>query len=472
MFIGRTEEMKKLCDALKDTDRASLIYGKRRVGKTRLIKEALKVQDCRFVYYECIKASIRENVDALTKILQDNNMLTFSATFASFQDVFKYLNSLHEKIVIVIDEYPYLSAFEDSKAVDSVFQNIIDNHLSNLHLVLSGSQISIMKRLLSEGNALYGRFGLAIQLKELSYIEAAGFYPSKSAYDRIAFYSVFGGSPFVLKELREEESLEENIERSILNESSPVYLYASNILLTDYSNAVNAERILSVLGNGKKKYSDIENRLYSGNNGNLAKQLKTMIDSELISPNVPINKMNDSKKKYYEIDDNLLRFYYTYIYNNKSTLQILGNTTFFKEIIEPTLLSEYVPRRFEELCRRFFEMLAKKGMLPGLTNIGTYYYDDPKRKKNGEFDVALQFGKNYEIYEVKYYKKPMTLDEIHSEIGQINDIRELSISKIGFIAVNGFENDTEEYIYYTGDDLFRDTKHHFVTEETQKAFSR
>ncbi len=454
MFIGRKEELGQLCKAMKQQNKASLVYGKRRVGKTRLIKEALKLQDCKFIYYECIKATIRENIDALTKMLLDEKLLAFSASFASFRDLFKYLTNLNEKIVVVIDEYPYLSTFEKPETVDSVFQNIIDSLLGNLHLVISGSQISIMKGLMNEGNALYGRFGLVIRLRELSYIEAAEFYPEKSVYDKVAFYSTFGGSPFILQEINNEESLGQNIERTILNESSPVNLYASNLLLTDYSNAVNAERILAVLGNGKKRYSDIENKLFTNNNGNLAKQLKTLLDTELISQNVPINRINDAKKKYYKIDDNLLRFYYTYVYRNRSSLQILGSHTFFKEMIEPTLLSEYVPHRFEEMCRQYFGICAKKGLLPGITNIGTYYYDDPVRKKNGEFDVVLQFGTDYELYEVKYHKKKMSLKEVLEEIAQIGDIREIKVRKIGFISVNGFEKKEEGYAYFAGDDLF------------------
>ena len=125
---------------------------------------------------------------------------------------------------MVIDEYPYLSTFAESKKIDSIFQNIIDNRLGNISLILSGSQISVMKNLLEEKDALYGRFGLIIHLQELNYREAAAFYPSKTAYEKIAFYSVFGGSPFVLQQLREEETLEQNIIRTILTPSNPVHL--------------------------------------------------------------------------------------------------------------------------------------------------------------------------------------------------------------------------------------------------------
>ena len=455
MFIARSEELSKLSGAMRQTDHASLVYGKRRVGKTRLIKEALKQQEQSVIYYECIKGTMQENINAFVKLLSELQILTFASSFPSFTDVFAFLNSLPRSFVIVIDEYPYLSSLADPEIVDSVFQTVIDQQLSNIHLVISGSQVSVMKDLLKKGNALYGRFQLILHLHELNYRDAALFYPSKTPYEKIAFYSVFGGSPFVLQELREEETLEENISRTILDESSAVFLYVSNLLLTDYSNAVNAERILSVLGNGKKKYSELEKALQANSTGSLAKQLKSLQAMELINQLYPINKPDDSKKKFYEINDNLVRFWYSYLYHNKSALQMIGAKEFFDQYISPTLLSEYVPHRFEDLCRNFFSHLAKSGQLPGITNIGTYYYDDPLRHRNGEFDIALAFGDQVQLFEAKYYKRPLDLSEIHKEAGQIREIEVLKVVHLGFIAVNGFEKQEDGYSYYNGEDLYR-----------------
>ena len=454
LFVARSEELRKLADAMRQSDHAALVYGKRRVGKTRLIQEALKLQDKTAIYYECVRGTVKENVDAFVKVLLEARILPFSSSFDTFQDVFAFLNSLPREFVVVIDEYPYLSTFVEPKKIDSIFQNIVDARLGNISLILSGSQISVMKNLLEEKDALYGRFGLIIHLQELNYRDAAAFYPSKTPYEKIAFYGVFGGSPFVLQQLRDEETLEQNIIRTILTPSSPVHLYASNLLLTDYSNAVNAERILAALGNGKKKYSELESKLDVKRTGNLAKQLKALSAMELVSQRAPINKAQDAKKKYYEINDNLLRFYYAYVYPNKSALQMIGERSFLEQIISPTLLKDFVPRRFEEQCRSYFSLLAQAGKLPGITNIGSYYYDDPVHHKNGEFDVALAFGDDYEIYEAKYYAKPMSLSEIHHEAGQVREINALNIVHLGFIAANGFEEREGGFGYYTGEELY------------------
>ena len=455
MFVGRTEELRQLNEAFSRDHSATLVYGKRRVGKTTLIKRALEAQPKSCVYFECLKGTMRDNIDGLTQELVRTGILPFATSFSRMQDVFAYLNTLPRQFVIVIDEYPYLKSMTEPETVDSTFQAIIDNHLSNIDLVLSGSHIGMMRDMLREGNALYGRFGTVIRLKELSYRLSALFYPSKDIYERIGFFGVFGGSPFVLEQLRDGESLRDNIIRTILNESNPVYLYASQLLMSDYSRSANSERIFAALGNGRKKYTELENLLDVKKTGILSKQLRSLLELDILRKDAPINRVGDSKKVKYEINDNLMRFYFSYVYRNRSALQMLGADAFYDQYIAPTL-SEFVSRRFEELCRDYFSILARQGKLPGIRHIGSYYYDDPAAKRNGEFDVALDFGGAYTICEAKYLKKPMEMDDIHREVAQIRAIKGIEVSQIGFISASGFAQREDGYLYYTGDDLYDD----------------
>lgn len=453
MFIGRHQELKLLQQEISQDQHAILVYGKRRVGKTTLIKKAIADADCTAVYFECVKGTMQENIDNFVQELVRMQVLPVPLAFTGFADVFAYLNTLTQSFIIVIDEYPYLKSVNDSDAVDSLFQNIIDNKLKNIRLVLSGSHIGMMKDMLREGNTLYGRFHAVIRLGELNYLEAAQFYHDKSAYDKVAFYSVFGGSPFINEALDPKESLRDNIIRTILNPNNPVYLYASQLLLSDYSIKINAERIFAVLGNGRKRYSDIETRLGSNKTGNLSKQIKSLMDLEIIHRNEPINKPGDNKKYTFEINDNLLRFFFTFVYKNGSALQMLGATAFYEQYIEPEL-TQFISRRFENICRDYFSLLGRSGEVKNIRNIGSFYYDDPKNHRNGEFDVALEHADGYSILEAKYFIKPMEMDEIHREIGQVREITKMDVKQIGFISVNGFAVKADGCLYYTGADLY------------------
>lgn len=451
MFIGREKELTLLQQDY--IGKAVMVYGKRRVGKTTLIQKALENCQYQTVYYECSKGAMQDNIDGLVRELVRVKILPIPLNFSTLQDVFIYLNALPQKIVVVIDEYPYLKKATDSATVDSLFQNIIDNRLSNIELILSGSHIGMMKDILQERNALYGRFAVTIKLNELNYLDAARFYPDRTPYDKVAHYAVFGGSPFVNQALNPAATLRENVISTILNPVSAVYLYASQLLLSDYSVKINAERIFSVIGNGKKRYTEIEDKLDVKKTGNLSKQIKSLTELEIVSRNSPINKIGDNKKATFEINDNLLRFYFTFIYKNASALQVLGAEAFYDEYVAPTL-ADFISRRFEGICRDYFSLLVRSGKLKGVRNIGSYYYDDPVHRKNGEFDVALELADGYAIYEAKYYAKPMTLDEIHREVQQVANIKELAVKQLGFIAINGFVEQEKPYTYLDGNDIF------------------
>lgn len=449
MFYGREKELKIINDFSKKSNQALMIYGKRKVGKTTLLKEALK--NTKYVYYECIKSTLKDNIDNFVNILFENKIINYKLNFESLQDLFIFLNSLNIHLNLIIDEYPYLKYFEKSEKIDSIFQNIIDNYLTNITLYISGSHIGMMKNMLEEKNALYGRFNSIIKLSELNYIEISSFYPNKDSYDKIGIYSIFSGSPYVNNFINENLSLKENIKNTILNPNSSIYNYAENLLISDLATSVNAERILFAIANGKKKYNEIENKLGLSNNGLLSKQLKILLDMELIKKVYPINQKDDKKKVYYEINDNILRFYYTYLYKNKSQLELLGSETFYNNYIENSI-NTFISHRFEEICRTYFSINAHKGLIKNIYDIGTYYFDDPINKKNGEFDVALKFENYYQIYECKYYKEDISRSEMLKEEKQIKSIKGLNINKIGFINASKQMDRLDNFDYINGDD--------------------
>lgn len=453
MFVGRKEEINIIRDIASKSNVSLLLYGKRKVGKTTLLNKAMESSENLTVYYECIKSTMKDNIDGFVDALFKKKVLPVKLIFNTLQDVFAYLNTLPIKLNVIIDEYPYLKKFEKSETVDSIFQNVIDNYLKNICLFISGSHIGMMKDLLEERSALYGRFNVIIKLKELNYVESAEFYPEKSIYDKVGTFAIFGGSPFVNGCLDPRKSLRENVINTILNPYSAVSNYAENLLMSDLSGSINAERILFFVANGKKKYKDIECGLEMDSNGLLSKHLKTMVDMDLLSKVYPINAVGDKKKVCYEINDNLLRFYYAYVYKNKSALQVLGAENFYDEYIAPSIIT-FISHRFEEIVRTYFSLLVKNNKIKGISDIGTYYYDDSARKKNGEFDIVLKTKVGYNVYEAKYYKNKLSEKEMSEEEEQVKDIQGISINKIGFITVSGVENKLGRFEYVDGCDLY------------------
>lgn len=451
MFIGREEELALLRE--EHIGKAVMVYGKRRVGKTTLILKALEQCSYQTVYFECLKGTMQDNIAGFVQELVRIKVLPVPLAFSSLQDVFAYLNTMPQKMVVVVDEYTHLYAMNDSGVVDSVFQSIIDNRLSNIELILSGSHIGMMKDLLQEKNPLYGRFAASIKLEELNYLDAAKFYPDKSAYDKVAHYAVFGGSPFINQALNPVATLRENIIDTVLNPMSSVYLYASQLVFADNALNVNAERIFFALGNDRKRYTEIEDALGVKKTGNLAKQIKTLTDHEILSRSIPINKPNDNKKATYELSDNLLRFYYTFVYKNTSALQVLGAEAFYDEFIAP-VLTDFITLRFEGICRDYFSLQVRSGRMNGVRNIGSYYLDTAVRCENKEFPIAVELADGYAVYLAKCSTQPMTLDEIHSEAQRMEGVNDPGIKQLGFISINGFVEQEKPYIYLDDNDIF------------------
>lgn len=104
--------------------------------------------------------------------------------------------------------------------------------------------------------------------------------------------------------------------------------------------------------------------------------------------------------------------------------------------------------------RQYFSIQVRRGLLRGVRNIGSYYYDDPSSKTNGEFDVVIETKDGYGVYEAKYFKDKMKESDIFQEASQTKKIKELKISRIGFVAVNGFEETDCDYDLISGDQLY------------------
>ena len=199
MFVRRQEELEQIKNLLNNNNKkAIMLYGKRRVGKSTLILEAIKGCSYKIIYYECLLTTVQENIKNLESKIQE----TFNNKFLHFEtlaDIFDFLGKCNEKIVVILDEYSYLKSLAPKYYVDSLFQSIIDQMNNNLSLILLGSYVGMMKELLEKENPLFGRFSLILNIKPFDYLDSSLFYKSCSVQQKIEFYSVFGGRNYSIQ---------------------------------------------------------------------------------------------------------------------------------------------------------------------------------------------------------------------------------------------------------------------------------
>ena len=428
-----------------------MVYAKRRIGKSTLIIEAAKDFKGVVVNFLCVQSTLEGNLSLLGQSVCDALKLPY-IQFRSIIDLFTFIDSQQKSVLLIIDEYQYLKNGREKNEVDSYFQTIIDRSSDKLKLVLCGSYISIMKELMEEENPLFGRFTLVIHLEEFNCFDASAFFSNISVNNKIAYYSVFGGSPYVLSCLKKERSLEENIRDLLLPETGLLRIYIENVVLKEIQKVFDT-RILEILGNGKKKYSQILTGLALNNNGSLDKQLGNLLQMETINKTSPINKAGDKKKQFYQIQDNLLRFYFVYLFGKSGQVNVIGEKEYYHRYIEPSI-TEFISQRFKNIGMQYFQRKVKVGKLSGVYDIGSYWFDDPKNKTNGEFDCVLKLKDSYRFYECKYYQNKMTLGECQNEGKQVKAIKELESETIGFICSAGFDFTSKKYDLIDGEDLF------------------
>lgn len=453
MFLKRDKEL-TLLDAFyaSANSTAAIVYGIRQIGKSSLLMKSVKDRE-NVLYYECLDAPVEENLVQLAK----KASMQLRIPVLAAEDIISFFDSLrsfNRNFIIILDEYQYLKRNISKGNMDSYLQVIIDSiKNTGIKIVLCGSYVTDMKELLDEDNPLFNRFQLILHLQELDYLDSSAFYPGISSYEKAAFYSVFGGHPNALSMLDENLSLEENIKRLFLQDNAPLRFYLEFSLFKELRKAQGANAVMDILKNSKLRFSEINQRIKGIEEKNLLRQLNVLIDIEAVEKESPINDQGDRKKTFYMISNNLVRFYYTYIFSYKEELSILGPDTFYRMYIQPSI-NTFISYRVEGIARSYFSRLAKNNTLGDVYNIGTYWYDDKKRKRNGEFDCVLKRKDSFDIYEVKYLAKPLSLALMTEEIKKIRDIEDLKIRKIGFISFSGFEEKMKDVDQISGDDIY------------------
>ncbi len=456
MFVGREKELKALSAELSTWKKktAVLIYGKRRVGKSTLIREAAKAFDGIVINHLCVASTFEGNLELIYRSVSESLSLP-NLRFDSLFAMMDYLRILDRKILLIIDEYPYLKQTKKKNEVDSCMQAVIDRLPENVKLILCGSYITIMKELLAEDNPLFGRFSLIQHIHDFDYYDASNFYPDLSVREKVAFYGVFGGCPYVLENLEADRSIKDNIIRLLLPETGIIRSHIENVMLKEIRKSFDA-RILEFLGNGRKKYTELRDQLGGSETGLLDKQLKILLDMETIQKTAPINRRNDKKKQFYEITDNLMRFYFSFIFGKAGTIARIGEEQYYARKIEEAL-DQFISRRFEGITLQYFHRMAVRGKYPDIEDFGSYWYDDPVNKTNGEFDCVIRrTGDLYDFYECKYFDRPMTLKECELEREQLRETQGVKVSGTGFVCTGGFDFESKkEFILIDGKTLYQ-----------------
>jgi AAA+ ATPase superfamily predicted ATPase len=383
IFVNRDEELKILQKLYaEDAFQFVAVYGRRRIGKTRLIQEFIRNRPA--IYFLADSLSESEQLKNLGREIGEyfQDRILKERGFADWYQFFQYLQErAGSRLILVVDEFPYL--VNANPAISSIFQKGIDQYLkgTKLFLILMGSSIGMMeKEVLFYKAPLYGRRTASLEVKEMFFDSLEGFFPQASFPYRLAVYSVMGTIPAYLERIKPKPDIFHNIAQSILDRGSFLYNEVEFLLRGELREPRNYFVILRSIAQGKRKLSEIINDT-GLEKTHLSRYLDILRSIRLVEKEVPVTEKYPDKSRagLYKLHDRFFTFWFKYIFPNRSKLEIGGAESILEKIKASfeqhlSLVYEEVSR---ELCLRF---LREKEM--NFTSIGKWWL------KNEEIDLV------------------------------------------------------------------------------------
>ena len=413
-FYCREEELRKLNKRYHASDfECIIIYGRRRVGKTTLINEFCK--DKPTIFFSALNTTEIENLESLSKSIMNYERPDMDVTpeFKTYDAALDELTalSMHERIVFVIDEYPYLAKAKPS--ISAMLQHIIDHKWNNskMFLILCGSSMSFMEnQVLGQESPLYGRRTGQFKIAPLDYKESAVFHPDLSTEDNALIYGITGGVPHYINKLGVKESVDEALLDNFFDRSSYLYEEPANLLKQELREPAIYNAIITAIAQGASRMNDIA--LKTGQeNSVVSKYLGTLIDLGIVKKETPVTE-KIGKKTIYELADNFFRFWYRFVPANMSAIDSGRIQKSYANSIKKNL-PDYMGLTFEHMCRDYL-LYYEKELPIELNQVGQWWGTDNKNKKQVQIDIVGTpvEGDEYIIGSCKYQNEKIGLDEL------------------------------------------------------------
>lgn len=345
-FVDRIEETHRLKTVLSRDKAVVVVYGRRRLGKSELIKRVLTDND---IYFLADRSEGRHQRELLSKVVAQSIPDFEKVEYPDWETLFRAINyRVQQRLTLCLDEFPYM--VELSPELPSVLQKLIDEKSLRYNLIFCGSSQTMMYGTFLDSNApLYGRTNANIKLTPIRppYLQEA--LHIEDAVQAIEEYSVWGGVPRYW-ELREpEHTLYESLWSNIFSVNGALYEEPAKLLMDDVKDIVKTSTLMSYVGSGANRLSEIASRAGEPAT-NLSRPLKKLVDLGFLEREVPFGtNERSSKKSLYKIADPFMSFYFRFVIPNRSFIE-LGR----KKPIEQALGShfgEYVSMQWERLCR-------------------------------------------------------------------------------------------------------------------------
>ncbi len=386
-FRGRTAELRVLDQKFRQKGFfMTVLYGRRRIGKTRLMNQFIQEHDeCKCISFTAVE---REESELLS-MMADAVLMALAPDmsgiiqFTSFENLFDFVGRQAEKerIIFFIDEYPYLA--KQCPYIQSVLQKSIDTTWckGNLFFVLCGSLVSFMQEeVLAKSAPLYGRSNLELKLRPFNYLETAEFLDGFTNEEKAICYGLTNGVAKYIEQFDTAYSLEENIIEQFYSVGG--YFteeHIKTVVSSDKQNPALYNSIVSAVATGHTKNGEIASCIGSDD---VTYPLKVLVNAEILEKRM-------SRKPNYVLNDSMLTFWFRYV-NRATSLINAGRGEVYYETYVRNHLHDFMGPVFEKMAKEYLMMHAGQNGLPILTEIHEFQssvLDEMNRPKQIEIDL-------------------------------------------------------------------------------------
>ena len=422
-FVNREKEKIFLHDEFSASN-LIVLFGRSRIGKTRLLEEWLRTGEIQnYIFSRSIKGTAKVQLEQLFDDI--DTRLKIGVAPRSYVELFKlldtYAKGMAERLLIVIDEFPYLVAEDES--LPSIIQSWLDrNEAGPICLCLLGSAQAMMhKTFLSESSPIYKRARRVLKLKPMSYqhfCECLRLTPAEP--DNFVKYSMVGGIPKYWQYVDKSAGILELAESLFFDEMSFFESEPDTVLGDENIASSLAIALLHAIGRGSSKPSELAGRV-GIKSTDLARPLKILLDTFLVRVEIPFGlSMRSTKSRLYHISDVVLKFWYEVYAPHRSKWSCYCKEDKLK------LLRDHASKVLEDAYRSCF---------PGAGR----YWENPTSVYSGcEFDCvriddSAKNDKGLIIDEVKWTKPPaLQMEKMKEDIAA--KFNACKLAQMGYLA--------------------------------------
>lgn len=361
MLTGRNTELQTLNNLYtSDKSTITVLYGRKWIGKTALIKEFAAGKN--LLYYYAMPASLKEQTKlmchafGIEETKDDIQEMTY-------YDILNAVDTTKGRVIIAVEEFHNIVKYNNEFM--SAVAAIVRENKKNIMFIMSSSSISWIENSMVSAvgrNALY--ISSFIKLKELSFLDTVRFFSQYSMKDCVRIYAICDGVPGIISRMSKKQPLEENIARYVLSEASMLKTLGYDIVNEELRETALYNTILTCLAQNENKLNDIHE--YTGfGRDKISVYIKNLIEREIVEKvfSYDTKGLENARKGLYRIKSGFVEFWYRYVYPNYSALAVMEPKEFYHQYIEASF-DDCVGEAFVKVCNEYIDMLVASGELP------------------------------------------------------------------------------------------------------------